>query len=210
MASTGIAARVWTVTGDATTGDGYPLLQNATRVAQSSTIVSLTTSSLTVKALQHAAMYLRNRNVDPFDDGYYVGIIHPVAAYDVMVSSGWKGWQTYTSADLMYKGEIGRIGGVRFVESSDAPSYTLSGDTLDTGSGTVYGTLVFGKHAYGVTEIAGKQSKRKGYELFVKPHGSAGTADPVNQNATVGFKVTAAAKILNKSAGVWVISNSTS
>ena len=62
---------------------------------------------------------------------------------------------------MMYKGEIGQVGGVRFVESSDAPAYALSGDTLDTSSGTVYGTFVFGKHAYGVTQLSGKGNKQK-------------------------------------------------
>jgi hypothetical protein len=46
--------------------------------------------------------------------------------------------------------------------------------------------------------------------MYVKQLGSAGTADPVNQQATVGFKITMAAKVLNKSAAVVVISNSTS
>lgn len=189
MASTGLntSPLIWTVQGDSTTGDGYPVVQNMTRLAQSSTFSALTSSGLTVRACQHAAAFLRNRNVDPMDDGYYVGIIHPIAAYDVMASSGWKGWNTYTNADSMYRGEIGKIGGVRFVESSDAPVYAISGSGMGpTVSGNCYGTLIFGKHAYGVSEIAGKQNKRKGYELFVKPHGSAGTADPVNQNATVG------------------------
>ncbi len=210
MASTGITARVWTVDGSQATGDGFPLLQNNTRLAQSGTVVSMTTSALTVKNCQHAAMYLRNRNVDPMDDGLFVGVIHPTVAYDVMSSSGWKGWQQYSSPELMYKGEIGQVGGIRFVESSDAPSYALSGDTLDTGSGTMYGTFVFGKHAYGVTEIAGKANKQKGYSLYIKPAGSAGTADPVDQQSTVGFKMTMAAKILNKSAGVIIVTNSTS
>ena len=213
MASTaqGASPKIWTVDGSTTTGDGYPVIQNMTRLAQSSNVTALTSSGLTVRACQHAAAFLRNRNVDPFDDGYYVGIIHPICAYDVMASSGWKGWNTYTDPSKMYKGEIGKIGGVRFVESSDAPAYAMSGDTMTSAvSGTVYGTLVFGKHAYGVTEISAKSNKRKGYELFIKPHGSAGTADPVNQNATVGFKMTMAAKILNKSAGVWVVSNSIS
>jgi hypothetical protein len=38
------------------------------------------------------------------DDGLYVGIIHPIAAYDLMTASGWKGWQKYSSPELMYKG----------------------------------------------------------------------------------------------------------
>ena len=204
--SSGTAARIMSGT---SAGEGFALLQNKVRIATSALVVELTTSGLTVRTCQHAAMTLRNNNVDPFDDGYYIGIIHPKAAYDVMTAAGWKGWQTYTNPELMYRGEIGKIGGIRFVESSDAPAFDLSGDTLQTNSGSMFGTIIFGPHAYGATELAGKGNKQKGYSLIIKQLGSAGTADPVNQTATAGFKITMAAKILNKSAGVILLSNTT-
>ena len=52
----------------------------------------------------------------------------------------------------------------------------------------VYATMVFGDNAYGTTELAGG-----GLEHIVKQLGSAGTADPLNQRATVGWKATKAA-----------------
>ena len=52
----------------------------------------------------------------------------------------------------------------------------------------VYATLVLGENAYGTTEIEGG-----GLEHIVKQLGSAGTADPLNQRATVGWKATKAA-----------------
>ncbi len=52
----------------------------------------------------------------------------------------------------------------------------------------VYATLVLGENAYGTTEITGG-----GLEYIVKQLGSAGTADPLNQRATVGWKATKAA-----------------
>ena len=52
----------------------------------------------------------------------------------------------------------------------------------------VYATLLFGENAYGTTEIVGG-----GLEHIVKQLGSAGTADPLNQRATVGWKATKAA-----------------
>ncbi len=58
----------------------------------------------------------------------------------------------------------------------------------------VHATLVFGKDAYGVVDVDGKGA----VQLIVKPHGSGGTADPLDQRATVGAKVTAyAAVVLN-------------
>ena len=54
----------------------------------------------------------------------------------------------------------------------------------------VYGTLVIGANAYGVTSLEGNM------ETFVKPLGSAGSADPLNQRATVGWKGHFLCKIL--------------
>ena len=52
----------------------------------------------------------------------------------------------------------------------------------------VYATLVLGDNAYGTTELSGG-----GLQHIVKQLGSAGTADPLNQRATVGWKATKAA-----------------
>ena len=52
----------------------------------------------------------------------------------------------------------------------------------------VYSTLIFGENAYGTTEIAGG-----GLTHIIKQLGSAGTADPLNQRATAGWKATKAA-----------------
>ena len=52
----------------------------------------------------------------------------------------------------------------------------------------VYATLVMGDNAYGTTELTGG-----GLQHIVKQLGSAGTADPLNQRATVGWKATKAA-----------------
>ena len=47
----------------------------------------------------------------------------------------------------------------------------------------VYSTLVLADNAYGVTDIEGG-----GLQHIVKNLGSAGSADPLNQRATVGWK----------------------
>ena len=52
----------------------------------------------------------------------------------------------------------------------------------------VYATLIMGDNAYGTTELTGG-----GLQHIVKQLGSAGTADPLNQRATVGWKATKAA-----------------
>ena len=51
--------------------------------------------------------------------------------------------------------------------------------------------VMFGAIADGTTELTGG-----GLEHIVKPLGSAGTADPLNQRATVGWKATKVAERL--------------
>ena len=55
----------------------------------------------------------------------------------------------------------------------------------------VYSTLVIGEGAYGVTDIAGG-----GLQTIIKQKGSGGTADPLDQRATIGWKAAKTAEIL--------------
>jgi N4-gp56 family major capsid protein len=79
------------------------------------------TSKLTVKQIFKAAAELKAMNA-PKIDGYYVGIIHPYVAYDLMQEAGdrWMNVNQYAKPENILRGEIGAIGGVRFVESTEA------------------------------------------------------------------------------------------
>lgn len=76
---------------------------------------------LTVKQIFKAAAELKAMNA-PKIDGYYVGIIHPYVAYDLMQEAGdrWISVNQYAKPENILRGEIGTIGGVRFVESTEA------------------------------------------------------------------------------------------
>lgn len=151
------------------------------------------TDKLTVSAVFRAARTLKKNLAKPIN-GSYVAIIHPDVSYDLMTSEQWIDIQKYMNAGNIYNGEIGKIGGVRFVESTEAKIFAKAGAT-GAGSGSdkydVYSTLFFGADAYGVTEVTGG-----GLETIVKQLGSAGTADPLNQRASVGWKATKVAEIL--------------
>lgn len=139
-----------------------------------------TTSKLTVKVVQQAVAKLRAQNA-PTISGKYVAIIHPYAAYDLMRDPEWIDAHKYAQPDNLYEGEIGEIAGVRFVQTTEAKIY----------DGGVFGTLIFGDGAYGVTDIAGG-----GMETIVKQKGSAGTADPLDQRSSVGWKGLKTAELL--------------
>lgn len=208
---------------------------------------------LTVDCIRRAVRTLKVQNA-PRIDGGYVAIIHPDVAYDLMNDPKWVNVHSYSDPQNIYTGEIGKIEGVRFVESSEAKIFhaedlasdsrtltvngavsgasvvTFDGGTVAAGAlvgrsviignnavakvtanttttitldhnitcnddvliypgeagakgRDVYSTLVMGANAYGVTEVSGG-----GLQHIVKQLGSAGTADPLNQRATAGWK----------------------
>ncbi len=118
----------------------------------------------------------------------YIGIVHPNTTYDLKNLTGWVSVEKYASTRGLMDGEVGKLDEVRFVESTNAKVFTgLGAAGID-----VYSTLIFGSDAYGTTRISGEAVKN-----IVKPLGSAGTADPLDQRATSGWKATFVAKILN-------------
>ena len=209
---------------------------------------------MTVDAVKRAVRYLKTQNT-PKINGDYVAIIHPDVSYDLMSDPEWKYPHQYVDTANIYNGEIGKVAGVRFVESTEAKVFhaadlasdtrtltvngAVSASTAVTFDGStagvaahelkgrfvligdnyceisdntttgitlkaaitasddaviypgeagaegrdVYGTLIMGANAYGVTEVTGG-----GLQHIVKQLGSAGTADPLNQRATAGWK----------------------
>jgi N4-gp56 family major capsid protein len=56
----------------------------------------------------------------------------------------------------------------------------------------VYSSFVLGQEAYGVVRLGAKEA-----EFIVKPLGASGTADPLNQRGTVGYKYPFSTRLLN-------------
>ena len=138
------------------------------------------TCKLTVDVVNRVVAFLKKNNA-PKINGDYVAIIHPLVAYDLFSDPSWISAHLYATPENIYNGELGKIGGVRFVESSEAKVY----------EGGVFGCLFLGDGAYGITEITGG-----GLETIIKQKGSAGTADPLNQRSSIGWKGMKTAEIL--------------
>lgn len=148
---------------------------------------------LTVKQVFKAAAALKAANAKPIN-GNYVAIIHPYVAYDLMMEAGnqWIDIQKYKNPENIYEGEIGKIGGVRFVQTTEAKVWKGTSDNCADGV-AVFGTLFIAANAYGKTSVEGG-----GLETIVKQKGSAGTADPLNQRSTIGWKAVKTAEILTE------------
>lgn len=269
-----------TITRDVINGGSSQLRAN--NVA--SRLAITTSDKLDVDDCFRAARVLKNNKAKKIK-GSWVAIIHPDVAYDVMRSTEWIDASKYAGSTQIFEGEIGKIGGIRFVETTEAKIFTAPNltaaardltvkTTLETpgktvavdeaistaeatalagreitingtahtiasatagaaaaasittvanvavadgtdgkviapaeagaGGYCVYSTLVLGENAYGVTEVTGG-----GLQHIVKQLGSSGTADPLNQRATVGWKAIKVAEILVDAFMVRVESSST-
>lgn len=149
-----------------------------------------------IALIKEAVRILKKNNAPKIGDSY-VAIVHPDTSFDLMNDPEWIEAQKYTNAEKIYKGEIGMMYGVRFVESTEAKIWSAkdASTTNPTVTATVpvYSTIVLGAQAYGVTKIGGK-----GIETIVKQLGSGGSADPLNQRATMGWKLIKTAEVLDK------------
>lgn len=137
---------------------------------------------------------LRANNVKPYEGGYYIGIIHPNVAYDIMNDPLWEDVSKYNGGQAIVAGEVGRLAGVKFVESTYAPIKESAG----ANSADVYCSMIFGKGFYAIPDLDGKAKP----EIIVKPLGSSGTADPLDQRSSVGWKAFFTAVRLNELCGI--------
>ena len=136
---------------------------------------------LTPDVVHRAATWLK-KNKAPKIDGSYVALIHPSVAYDLTSTDEWKDVHKYSDAKTIFKGEIGELRGVRFVETTNAKIWK-DGDVA------VYATLFLGAKAFGILDPQGE-----GTEMIIKTKEQIG--GPLNQFSTIGYKFCHGAKIL--------------
>lgn len=201
--STGITARVWSHERSAA-NDRFPVYHNKTRIAQSATVVSFAKSAMTVKTLQSAAQVLVGKDVDQLNGSYHA-IMHSYTAYQLTTTAGFKGWHSPTTTAPVSKlptEATTEIAGIKIHVTNNAYCFPLSGDTMSTASGNLYATLIFGDEAYGVSEISGNGS---GFKFYLKESGPQSTNDPTDMIKQAAYSVFMVGKVLNKSAGLWVL-----
>jgi len=134
---------------------------------------------LTSRELRKAVKTLKKNHAQTFG-GYYVAIIGPDTMYDLQEDEAFVKVSQYQDKENIYTGEVGRLFGVRLVETTEAKIFESAGAS----GADVASVIVLGQYAYGVTSLKGAKPR-----VIVKPAGSAGTADPLDQISTVGWKM---------------------
>ncbi|MGI6162021.1 MAG: N4-gp56 family major capsid protein [Christensenellales bacterium] len=158
---------------------------------------------LTVNDIRKAVRQLKNADAPKFDrngKGYYVAIIHPDAVYDLQSDALWQDVSKYSAGEQIFDGELGKLFGVIFVESTQSKIFKGAGAAISGNPEVktdVYATLFFGRNAYGCTSITDSGDPNR-IRIIVKSRAKSGISDPLEQRSSIGWKVDAfAAAILN-------------
>ena len=153
----------------------------------------------TIAHLRQCVTALKSVNAIPFEGNVFRSVIDPLISDHIRRDSNFATWMAYTNRGAMEKGRLGVIERVEFEESTEAMKEPVTPSTWSTVytslGGSIYGTLIFGKGAYGVTKLGGKDAK-------VEVVSGADKSDPLNQRTYIGYKIGMAAKILNPSGGI--------
>ena len=113
-------------------------------------------------------------------------VLHPACQYDILNETAVGSWvdvNKYTDGksgamEKILRGEFGMLYGMRMLVS-DKMSSTPNATPINVRS-----NYVIGEEAFGVVELDGDSIK-----MIVKDHKSGGVANPLEQFATVGYKI---------------------
>jgi len=113
--------------------------------------------------------------------------------------TGFVSVKDYPSQQEIMDGEVGAYKDIRFLSTTFGKIFPDAGANVASGHKStgavkedVFAAPIFGRNAYGNVPLTGHS-----LEMVSKPLGSAGTADPLNQRWTAGWKATFTHKILN-------------
>ena len=121
-------------------------------------------------------------------NGFYQAIISPRVAHDLQGTTEWVTANQFAQTGNQFDGSLGNLYGVKFWVTDKAKVFAGAGAAAID----VYASLFFGANAYGIVALDGHS-----LTSYYKPLGSAGTADPIDQQQSMGWKVTFVTKILN-------------
>lgn len=150
---------------------------------------------MTASEIRKGVYKLRSVGARPIGSDYAM-IVHPAQAFDLQSETATGGWldiNKYTTVGPLYKGEVGKLYGCRIVESQNI------GTGVGSGAVTTYRAFMFAKDAYGLVELSGMNMK-----TIMKQLGSGGADDPLDQRATVGYKTSFVAKVLDATRAVQI------
>lgn len=137
----------------------------------------------TVDAFRKAALTLQKNKVRKIA-GRYHAWISPDVKYDLLDDPKFlKAYEIGQNNKPFIEGEVADVYGIRFIEVDNPKIFTGAGAS----GANVHSSVMIGEEAYGVTKIEGEGD----VQTIIKPLGSSGSLDPLNQRQTIGWKINA-------------------
>ena len=130
---------------------------------------------------------LRLNRAKEFDDNCFVAVVSPEQERDLVEEQG-SAW-TYASAfqkpDQIWRGEIGRLFGVKVLRTTNACYQNGAGtEGTNVAGGNIIASLIFGKDAFAVPDLEGENPPKPKVNTITEPD----SANPFNQFYTYAWK----------------------
>lgn len=129
---------------------------------------------LTAQTVKDAVEALANNNAPKIEGQYYFCIATPHQLRQLRDDSDWISAHTYQNVDNIYKGEVGMYEGVRFIETTQMPSYTDSQASVKFGASVAcWEAVIFGENAFAWAEALEVEMRDNGVQDYGRKHGLA-------------------------------------
>lgn len=141
---------------------------------------------LTTVGVRKVVRFFRKNYIKPIPgtNGDYACLISPDTEFDFFDDEQFRQIADYGgNVKPLLDNEIGRFHNVRFYMTPNAKVFEGAGANEED----VHSAVFLGKNAYGVTSIEGEGNVKS----IIKPLGSGGTTDPLNQRQSAGWKINA-------------------
>ena len=198
-------------------GDAYTVVTPATLAFDTAS----NADSLNTGAIRRGMRLLKTYDAMPYDsDGFFMGVLSPESEEGLMNDTNWTNVSQYSAqvegkGGGLFKGEVGKWGGVRWVRTTKPFKFPITLDPavngLTKGVGTdginysaasyenelgVTCSFIFGKDSFGVVDFDGFDGSGSAPRIITKTPGAGDTSNPLNMRSTVGFYAAYATRVL--------------
>jgi N4-gp56 family major capsid protein len=160
------------------------------------------TSTLSTTNVRLAQRDLVGNRAQSFGDGFYGALISPWTGADFKGDTTWVNASQYSAVTQLFRGEIGRWFGCRFVETT-LPGREDTSGAENQSAGLVYHNLFFGRNAFGHTELQNANQRL----IYVQT--GPDKTDPLDLYTIVGWKQIFANRQINAPHVVSVLTGAT-
>ncbi len=163
---------------------------------RASLVTVAVTDVMNVSELRKAVRTLKKNKARKYQDRVapYLGKLGPDTSYDLTADSTFLNADIYdNSATKLYNGELGRILGVRLIESVDAYEEVDAG----AASADVFSNFIHGADAFGCIDLMGDKP-----QLHIIPHTKIDSGNPAGRFSLASWAAVDSVKVLNSA---WII-----